>query len=71
MSAPTPAAAQRFGGNSPVCLQRWEWGGSTWISCQYSSWDECRASAAGISAMCLLNPFAQRPPHPDRSPRPR
>ncbi|MFD0647143.1 MULTISPECIES: DUF3551 domain-containing protein [unclassified Bradyrhizobium] len=70
MSAPTPAAAQRFGGNYPVCLQRWEWGGVTWISCDYRSWDECRASAAGLSAMCLQNPYVpQLPPHPDRNPR--
>ncbi|WP_312010542.1 MULTISPECIES: DUF3551 domain-containing protein [unclassified Bradyrhizobium] len=71
MSAPSPAAAQRFGGNYPVCMQRWEWGGVTWISCQYRSWDECRASAAGLSAMCMDNPYAQRPLHPERSPRSR
>jgi hypothetical protein len=71
MSAAAPAAAQRFAGNAPVCLQRWQWGGSSYISCQYGSWDECRASAAGLSAMCLLNPYVQQPSHPDRSSRPR
>ncbi|MEY9128498.1 hypothetical protein ABH994_004151 [Bradyrhizobium yuanmingense] len=71
MSAPGPAAAQRFGGNFPVCLQEWEWGGGTYISCQYRSFDECRASAAGRSAMCLENPYVQRPSPPGRSPRPR
>ncbi|WP_404651396.1 DUF3551 domain-containing protein [Bradyrhizobium sp. USDA 336] len=71
MSAPSPAAAQRFGGNSPVCLQSWKRGGITWISCQYRSWDECRASAAGQSAMCLENPYVQQPPQPRRSPHPR
>ncbi|MBH5371615.1 DUF3551 domain-containing protein [Bradyrhizobium sp. CNPSo 4016] len=68
-SAPNPATAQRFGGNSPVCLQKWEWGGGTYISCQYRSLDECRASAAGLSAMCLENPYVQRPSPPGRSPR--
>lgn len=71
MSAPTPAAAQRFNGNYPVCLQRWEWGGGTYISCLYNTWEDCKADAAGFSAMCLLNPYVQRPSQPDRRPRPR
>ena len=71
MSAAAPVAAQRFGGNYPVCLQKWEWGGASSIRCQYSSWEECRASAIGLSAMCLQNPYVQQPPRPDRGPRPR
>jgi len=71
MLAPAPAAAQRFAGNYPVCLQRWEWGGGSWISCQYNSWDECRAMTVGLSAMCLPNPYVQRPSPPVRNPRPR
>ncbi|MBH5398377.1 DUF3551 domain-containing protein [Bradyrhizobium sp. CNPSo 4010] len=71
MSAPGPAAAQRFGGNAPVCLQEWQWGGGTYNSCQYRSLEECRASAAGRSAMCLENPYAPRPPQQGRSARPR
>ncbi|MBR0686175.1 DUF3551 domain-containing protein [Bradyrhizobium manausense] len=70
MSASAPAAAQRFNGNYPVCLQKWEWGGASYISCQYSSWEECKATAAGLSAMCLLNPYVQRPVPPERGPRP-
>ncbi|MGM4870193.1 DUF3551 domain-containing protein [Bradyrhizobium sp. 956_D2_N1_5] len=45
----------------PVCLQRWEWGGSTYFECAYTSWDQCRASAIGLSAMCVDNPYWQRP----------
>ncbi|SFJ66238.1 DUF3551 domain-containing protein [Bradyrhizobium sp. Gha] len=71
MSAPTPAGAQRFGGNDPVCLQQWKRGGVSWISCRYGSWEQCQAETVGLAAMCLLNPYAQRPPHPDRGPRPR
>jgi Protein of unknown function (DUF3551) len=67
MAAAAPAAAQRFAGNAPVCLQRWEWGGSNHISCDYGSWEECKASAVGLPAMCLLNPYAQQPIRPDRS----
>lgn len=71
MLAPAPAAAQRFNGNYPVCIQRWEWGGGSWISCQFSSWDECRAMTVGLSAMCLQNPYVQRPSPSVRNPRPR
>ena len=28
MSVAAPAAAQRFAGNAPVCMQKWQWGGS-------------------------------------------
>ncbi|MET4801517.1 DUF3551 domain-containing protein [Bradyrhizobium sp. LB11.1] len=69
MLAPAPASAQRFGGSAPVCMQKWEWGGSSSIYCEYRSFDECHAAAAGLSAMCLQNPYAQRPSYPDRSPR--
>ncbi|TYO66718.1 DUF3551 domain-containing protein [Bradyrhizobium hipponense] len=71
MSALAPAAAQQFSGNYPICLQRWEWGGSTTIWCQYSSWEECKATAAGLPAMCLVNPYAPGPSRPDRAPRQR
>ncbi|WP_315799399.1 DUF3551 domain-containing protein [Bradyrhizobium sp. SZCCHNR1002] len=69
--ATAPAAAQRFDGNDPVCLQTWEWGGSSTVSCQYRSWDACRAAAASLSAMCLPNPDVQRPPERSRRLRPR
>ncbi|WP_456717010.1 DUF3551 domain-containing protein [Bradyrhizobium sp. USDA 4353] len=59
--ATVPAAAQQFDGKDPVCLQIWEWGGSTTISCQYRSWEACKVAAASLSAMCLLNPYVQRP----------
>ncbi len=69
MSVPTPATAQRFGGNYPVCMQKWEWGGGSTISCQFNSWDECRASTVGLSAMCLQNPYVQPSSPPLRAPR--
>jgi hypothetical protein len=71
MSAPAPALAQRFSGNYPVCLQQWEWGGFNWISCRYSTWDECKADTVGLPAMCLMNPYVQQPSPPARRPRPR
>lgn len=73
-----PAAAEPLNPNYPVCLQQWEWGGSNRISCSYLSWEDCKASAMGLPAMCLTNPYWSqptsvrlgRPPHrrsaPDR-----
>jgi uncharacterized protein DUF3551 len=55
-----PATAQTFDPSNPVCLQKWEWGGSRQIRCAYRSWDECRAAAAGLSAMCMDNPYWPR-----------
>ena len=52
-----PCAAQRYDPNYPVCLQKWERGGSSTIYCYYTSWDQCRAAALGQSAMCLTNPY--------------
>ncbi|WP_309144842.1 DUF3551 domain-containing protein [Bradyrhizobium sp. CCGUVB14] len=74
MSASAPAVAQRFGGHHPICLQKWEWGGASSISCQYDSWEACKATAAGLSATCLVNPYAPPaspppPSPPDRAPR--
>ncbi len=57
--AAAPAAAQTYDPSYPVCLQKWEWGGST-FECAYSSWDQCRAAAAGRAAMCVDNPYWQR-----------
>ncbi|WP_316239269.1 DUF3551 domain-containing protein [Bradyrhizobium sp. SZCCHNR1015] len=55
------AAAQTHDSNYPVCLQKWEWGGSTSFECTYTSWDQCRRAGWGLAAMCVNNPYwAQR-----------
>jgi hypothetical protein len=59
-----PAMAQRYDPAFPVCLQKWEWGGSSAIYCNYTSWDDCQMAASGLSAMCLVNPYWSRA-HPD------
>jgi hypothetical protein len=69
MLAPAPASAQRFNGNYPVCMQRWEWGGGSWITCEFSSWEACRAMTVGLSAMCLQNPYVQPSSPPVHGPR--
>ena len=52
-----PCAAQRYDPNHPVCLQKWEWEGSSTIYCYSRLWDQCKAAALGLSAMCLSNPY--------------
>ena len=71
--AAASADAQTFGGNGPICLQRYQWGGSRSIYCDYSSMAQCQATASGLGAMCLTNPYyanAQAPREPAyRQPR--
>ncbi|MCP3470447.1 DUF3551 domain-containing protein [Bradyrhizobium sp. CCGUVB1N3] len=55
--APAPAMAERYDPRYPVCLQKWEWGGSSTVYCSYPSWEACKAAAAGLSAMCMDNPY--------------
>jgi hypothetical protein len=56
-----PSTAQRYDPNYPVCLQKWQRGGSNTIYCYYTSWDQCRAAALGLPAMCLANPYWSPP----------
>ena len=51
-----PAPAQTFGGNYPVCIQNYRWGGSD-IDCRFTSMAQCAATATGLSAQCLINPY--------------
>lgn len=60
VSAVASATAQTYDPRYPVCLQRWVWGGSTYFECNFTSWDQCRAAAAGLPAMCLDNPYWPR-----------
>jgi len=66
--AAAPATAQSYDPRYPVCLEKWEWGGSISIDCSYTSWAQCQMTAAGLSAMCLTNPYWPRahPASPDR-----
>jgi hypothetical protein len=58
--ANAPAAAQTYSPGYPVCLQRWEWGGSTYFNCSFTTWDQCRAAASALPAMCVENPYGPR-----------
>jgi hypothetical protein len=58
--AAAPATAQTYNNGGPICLQKWQWGGSYYYECSYASWDQCRASAVGLAAMCVANPYWQQ-----------
>jgi hypothetical protein len=52
-----PAQAQTFGGNAPVCLHQYYWGGGETYYCSYTSFAQCNATASGLSATCVENPY--------------
>lgn len=53
--AATPATAQAYDPNFPICLK--QFGPVTSIHCRFNSLDQCQISAAGIGATCLVNPY--------------
>jgi hypothetical protein len=55
--AVAPAQAQTYDPRYPVCMQKWQWGGSTYFDCRFTSWEQCRAAAASMPATCLDNPY--------------
>ena len=57
----TSATAQTYDPKYPVCLQIWQWGGTYYFDCSYTTWDQCRANAVSLPAMCLENPYWPRP----------
>ena len=56
MLAGGPAAAQTYDPAWPVCMQVYS-KGANFITCGYTSLEQCRATASGRSAMCMLNPY--------------
>ena len=57
LAAAAPVQAQTFGGKYPICIQYYSWGGSRYIDCAYSSMEQCQATASGLSATCVTNPY--------------
>ena len=53
----TPAQAQTYDPAYPVCLHVYQWGGSNYYDCRYTSLPQCNASASGRAAMCVINPY--------------
>jgi hypothetical protein len=66
----TPAQAQTYDPNYPVCLH--VYGRASYFECRYTSLPQCQLSASGRSAQCEVNPYfaqASEPPASRRSRR--
>jgi hypothetical protein len=67
--AALPARAQTYDPAYPICLQVFGVVGD-YIACGYTSMDQCRRSAWGRGAQCIVNPyFGQNLKAPGRAPR--
>ena len=51
-----PASAQTYDPAYPVCLHVYDRGGN-YYQCRYTSLPQCRASASGRAAECVINPY--------------
>ncbi|QPF82039.1 DUF3551 domain-containing protein [Bradyrhizobium genosp. L] len=65
-----PANAQKYDSTSPVCKRNYRWGGED-TDCGYTSMAQCQASASGLGAMCIDNPYyaGPSPAHPGKPAR--
>jgi hypothetical protein len=54
--AAVSARAQTYDPNYPICLQTFGRNGNA-ISCGYTSMAQCRLSASGRAAQCIVNPY--------------
>ena len=55
VSVAQPAKAQTYNPNYPVCMR--VFGDPTYIECRFSTIAQCKGTASGRSAECLLNPY--------------
>jgi Protein of unknown function (DUF3551) len=52
-----PVRAQTYDPAYPVCLHVYQWGGSHYYDCSYTSLPQCNASASSRAAECVINPY--------------
>ena len=52
-----PASAQMYDPRYPVCMHTYGSLIGERMDCIYTSIDQCQASATGLPATCLLNPY--------------
>ena len=52
----SPAAAQRYDPRYPVCFEG-KLGDTYRVDCSYTSLEQCRMTASGLSATCYANPY--------------
>jgi Protein of unknown function (DUF3551) len=58
--AAASAQAQTYDPNYPICLQTFGRNGN-YIACGYTSMAQCRLSASGRAAQCIVNPYFAAP----------
>jgi hypothetical protein len=56
LACTTPAMAQTYDPNYPVCMEITEWGGR-YIDCSFTSIAQCKATGSGRGATCSANPY--------------
>jgi hypothetical protein len=56
VSAAAPVRAQTYDPNFPICMHVIQFE-TAYEDCTFHTMEQCRASAAGRSAMCSINPF--------------
>ena len=54
-----PSMAQTYDPNYPICLQIYG-RDCSYVACGYASMDQCRSSASGRAAQCIINPYYAR-----------
>jgi Protein of unknown function (DUF3551) len=64
-----PARAQTYDPHYPFCLQIYDDMVNYTFECAYTSMEQCKASASGRNADCVVNPYA--PPKNPQQPAPR
>ena len=57
----TPVQAQTYTPGYPVCIHIYGGLVGDRIDCTYTSFEQCTATAAGLSATCLENPYFSGP----------
>jgi hypothetical protein len=55
VSTTSPARAQTYDPNFPVCLH--VFGDPTYYECQFTSLPQCARTASGRAAQCVVNPY--------------
>jgi hypothetical protein len=58
----SPASAQSYSGNYPVCLK--SYGPFDGQDCRFTSIEQCKISASGRPAACFENPYFMPGPPP-------
>ena len=53
----TPTVAQTYDPKYPVCLQVFQGRMDYYFECAYTSLPQCRMSASGRAAQCVVNPY--------------